>query len=127
MFWPLTVSGTLPILGSSHRPPDRATDLSGTVRDGVGNPIGNATVIVFSTDPQFWRSQSRRIQAVRTSASGSYRMHGLPPGNYQVIAVDDVESGEWYDPTYLQSIKDRAHSLSLDEGETKMLDVAAPS
>ena len=105
---------------------DRATDLSGTVRDGVGSPIGNATVIVFSSDPQYWRAQSRRIQTVRTNASGAYRMHGLPPGNYQIIAVDDVENGEWYDPAYLERIKDRARSMSIDEGEKKTLDVAAP-
>jgi protocatechuate 3,4-dioxygenase beta subunit len=106
---------------------DRATDLSGTVRDGVGNPVSGATVIVFSADPQYWRAQSRRIQAVRTGATGAYRMHGLPPGDYQVVAVDDVENGEWYDPTYLDGIKDRARSISIDEGEKKALDVSAPS
>ena len=105
---------------------DRATDLSGTVRDGIGTPVANVTVIAFSTDPQYWRAQSRRIQAVRTGATGAYRMHGLPPGDYQIIAVDDVETGEWYDPTYLDKIKDGAKSVSLDEGDKKTVDVMGP-
>jgi hypothetical protein len=53
-------------------------------------------------------------------------MHALPPGNYQIIAVDDVESGEWYDPAYLDGLKERAKSISLEEGEKKTLDVAGP-
>ena len=105
---------------------DRATDLSGTVRDGIGNPVANVTVIAFSTDPQYWRAQSRRIQAVHTSATGAYRMHGLPPGDYQIIAVDDVETGEWYDPAYLDKIKDGAKSVSLEEGDKKTVDVRGP-
>ena len=33
-----------------------------------------------------------------------YRLRGLPPGDYFVVAVDDVEQGEWFDPSYLEQI-----------------------
>jgi protocatechuate 3,4-dioxygenase beta subunit len=106
---------------------DRATDLSGTIRDGIGAPLGGITVIAFSTDPQYWHSDSRMIQAVHTGQTGAYRIRGLPPGNYNVIAVDDVETGEWFDPAYLQQAQQAAKSITLNEGDKKTLDLSGPS
>ena len=77
---------------------DRATEICGTVRDARRRGAAAMTVIAFSTDPQHWRPQSRRIQVVRTDQSGSFRSRNLPPGDYLLIASDDVEQGEWFDP-----------------------------
>jgi hypothetical protein len=53
-------------------------------------------------------------------------MRGLPPGNYHIVAVDDVEEGEWFDPAFLERVMTGAATLSLDEGEQKTQDVKAP-
>jgi hypothetical protein len=105
---------------------DRATELAGTVRDGTGAGTAGVTVIAFSSDPQFWRPQSRRIATARTGASGAYRIRGLPSGTYLLAAVDDVEQGEWFDPAFLDTIKDRTTSVTLADGETKALDLRGP-
>jgi hypothetical protein len=106
---------------------DRATDLSGTVRDAQGAGAGGLTVIAFASESQYWRAQSRRISTSRTGASGAYRIRGLPPGDYYVIAVDDVQQGEWFDPAYLDGVKDKATHVTLNEGATKTLDLRGPS
>jgi protocatechuate 3,4-dioxygenase beta subunit len=104
---------------------DRSTELAGTVRDAAGNTGGGLTVIAFSTDPQYWRPQSREIQVSRTDQNGAYRLRNLPPGDYQIAVVDDVEQGEWYDPSYLQELLRSARPVTLDEGDRKTLDLAS--
>ena len=106
---------------------DRATEITGTVRDGKGGGAAALTVIAFSTDQQHWRAQSRRIQAVRTDQSGTFRLRNLPPGDYLLIASDDVEQGEWFDPAYLEQARAGAKQLSISEGEKKTLDLRGPS
>jgi hypothetical protein len=106
---------------------DRATEITGTVRDAKGAGAAALTVIAFSADQQHWRAQSRRIQAVRTDQSGTFRLRNLPPGDYLVIASDDVEQGEWFDPEFLEQARAGAKRLSISEGEKKTLDLKASS
>jgi hypothetical protein len=106
---------------------DRSTALTGTVRDAAGAPMTAITVIVFSTDQQFWRAQSRHIQTSRTDAAGAFRLRGLPPGDYFVVAVDGVEQGEWFDPAYLEQARNGATRITLREGETKAQDLRGPA
>lgn len=106
---------------------DRSTELTGTVRDARSAGTGGVTVIAFGTDPQLWRAQSRRIAVARTGQSGAYRIRALPPGDYYMIAVDDVEQGEWFDPAYLDSVKDKATRVTLNEGDKKTQDLRGPS
>ena len=106
---------------------DRTTEVSGTVRDGKNAGVPALTVIAFSSDEQHWRPQSRRISAVRTDQAGAFRVRNLPPGDYLVVAVDDVEQGEWFDPAYLQKIREGATRVSISEGEKKVQDLKGPS
>jgi hypothetical protein len=106
---------------------DRTTDLSGTVRNAKNEGVSALTVIVFSAEPQYWRPQSRRINAARTDQSGTYRVRNLPPGDYLMVAVDDVEQGEWFDPAYLEKVRQDATRISISEGEKKTQDLKSPS
>ena len=101
--------------------------IAGTVRDAKNTGLSALTVIAFSTEPQHWRAQSRRISAVRTDQSGAYRIRNLPPGDYLIVAADDVEQGEWFDPAYLDRVKGDAQRLSISEGEKKTQDLRGPS
>ena len=105
---------------------DRTTDLSGTVRNAKNEGVPALTVIVFSAEQQYWRPQSRRINAARTDQSGTYRFRNLPPGDYLMVAVDDVEQGEWFDPAYLEKVRPGATRLSISEGEKKTQDLTSP-
>ena len=102
---------------------DRSTEISGTVRDASGAAVSAMAVIAFSTDPERWRPQSRAIQAVRTGQDGTYRLRGLPPGDYRILATEDVEQGEWFDPAFLERVQPSAEKISLTEGEKKTRDL----
>jgi hypothetical protein len=106
---------------------DRATEIAGAVRDARGAGASAMTVIAFSTDAQYWRAQSRRIAVSRTDQSGAYRIRGLPAGDYYLVAVDDVEQGEWFDPAYLDGVKDKATHVTLNEGDRKTEDLRGSS
>lgn len=98
---------------------DLVTDLSGGVSDSSDQPALDYTVVAFSSDASNWRPQSRYIQVGRPDANGQFRIRGLPPGDYLVVAIDDVESGEWFDPAFLSAQRRSAVSVDLGEGETK--------
>ena len=80
-------------------------------------------IIVFSTDRTLWLPQSRRIRSTRPSSDGRYRVQNLPPGEYLLAAVTDVEQGEWFDPAYLTALVDASIKLAVAEGETRVQDI----
>ena len=51
-------------------------------------------------------------------------MKDLPPGEYLIAAVVDVEQGEWFDPRFLEQFLPGATRITLGDGEHKAQDVA---
>jgi len=106
---------------------DRLTSITGTVRDATSTPVPALTVIAFAADQQYWTPQSRWIQAGRTDQNGTYRLRGLPPGDYLLLVSDTVEQGEWFDPSFLEQVRNAATRITLAEGDQKTQDLPAPS
>jgi hypothetical protein len=102
---------------------DRLADLTGTVHNAAGGAPNEFTVILFSANQAHWLPRARRIQAVRPSADGAFAFRGLPGGEYYLAAIDDVESGEWFDPAFLQRLLPSAMTLTLGEGEQKVQEI----
>ena len=102
---------------------DRVTEIAGTVPDADGQLLTDYTVVAFSSDASTWRPQSRYIQVGRPDANGQFRIRGLPPGDYLIVALDDVESGEWYDPAFLDGVRRGATRISLGEGDAKTIEL----
>jgi hypothetical protein len=66
---------------------------------------------------------SRFIAADRPDQQGRFRVGGLPGGRYLVTAVDYLETGTERDPELLTRLRERAVLLTLEEGETKDIDL----
>jgi hypothetical protein len=105
---------------------DMVSGLAGAVHDGNTTPVAGMTVIAFPTDESLWRP-TRRIQSVRTDQNGAYRFNNLPPDEYFVVATDDVEQGEWFDPAYLESVREKAVRVTVGGGELKVQNLRASS
>jgi len=105
---------------------DRISSLGGSVRDTRGNPIGDVAVIAFPADERLWSPQSRQIMTARTDRLGAYTLASIPPGEYLVVAVDDVEPGEWFDPVFLDQIRGHATKVRIEEGQQHTQDLKAP-
>jgi hypothetical protein len=102
---------------------DKATELTGTLQDAAGTATSDYSIIVFPSDKQYWQPQSRRIQSVRPGTDGKFTVRNLPPGAYSIVAVTDVEPGEWYDPEFLSQLAGAAMRFTLDAGEKKTQDI----
>lgn len=98
---------------------DRIAELAGTV-DAPAGASRDCTMILFSTDRAQWGPQSRRTLTARTSTDGSFTFRSVPPGDYYLAAVDDVEPGEWFDPSFLQRLAPGAMQVTMTEGEKKV-------
>ena len=102
----------------------KVTDLSGLLTDDRNRPVVDATVIVFSANRERWNFQSRYMRSVRPDTNGRYTVRNLPPGqDYLVIAVRNLEQGQATDPEFLTRAREEGKSFSLNEGETKSVDI----
>lgn len=100
---------------------DRKSELSGRIENGAGG--ADYSIILFPENRAFWVGPARRILTARTAADGTYLFGNVPPGDYQLAAVDDVEPGEWYDPAFLQRLAPSAMKITIAEGEKKVQDI----
>jgi uncharacterized protein (DUF2141 family) len=102
---------------------DRPSRLGGRVDAADG--ASGYTVVVFPTDRALWLPRARRVQAVPVDAEGAYVFADLPPGEYVVAALHDVESGAWFDPAFLDRPLPGGMRIAITEGEQKALDIRA--
>ena len=54
---------------------------------------------------------------------GQFSVSGLPPGDYRIAAVTDVETGVWYDPGFLEQLNAASIPFSLQAGQSVTQDL----
>ena len=97
---------------------DRWTGVSGTAQQDV-NQEKSAVVLVFPVESQRWvdyGSTPRRLKSAVVSASGTFGISALPPGEYYIAAVPEAQAEEWRDPRTLDAIARTADRLSIADG-----------
>jgi hypothetical protein len=96
--------------------------VTGRVTDDRAAPVADYAVVLFSTFRDRWFPGSRWVKTGLPSQDGSYRVTGLPPGDYWVAAVDRLGSmaGGGVAPVeadLLESVSSRATLITLGEGQ----------
>jgi hypothetical protein len=102
---------------------DHPARLAGVLQDVSGRPAPDYFIIVFTADRSFWTPASRRVRMVRPATDGAYSAVGLPPGEYFIGALLDVEPGEWYDPRFLEELAKASVKVTLRAGEATTQDL----
>jgi protocatechuate 3,4-dioxygenase beta subunit len=100
----------------------RTTEASGRVLDADGKPLRDVWVLMFAQDAQRWTFQTRHVGAGRPDVNNTYKIR-VPAGDYFIVALTDVEPGEWNDPEFLSQLRERAARVSIADGEHKTLDL----
>jgi uncharacterized protein (DUF2141 family) len=102
---------------------DRNTDLKGVLTDATGTPSPDYSVVIFPSDQRYWVPFARRMRSTRPATDGRFAFIGLPPGEYQIAAVTDVETGEWLDPEFLRQLLPASISVRLADGQQVTQDI----
>ena len=101
---------------------DTVTALAGTLVDASGRPAPDYFVIAFPASESLWSIGSRRIAAARPGVDGKYRVT-LPPGDYLVAAVTDVEQFQWFDDKFLRELKPYGVRIALADDQVATQDL----
>ena len=57
------------------------------------------------------------MRTVRPATDGAFAFHDLPPGEYFLAALTDIEPDAWQEPGVLDSLAAVAGRVTLNEGE----------
>jgi hypothetical protein len=102
---------------------DHVGELSGVFQDASGRPLAGHTIVLFGTERASWTWQSRRIKAARPASDGRFAFSEMPPGEYFLTAVTDVETNEWFDARFLEQLVPAAIKVTIADGEKKVQDI----
>ena len=110
-------------------------DRFGSLRAGFSNPRAHSArnytshaycPAKFVSKPAGRRSEKSTLaptpdfQGATTDLSGHFRLRGLAPGEYQVIAVDEDIDEEITDPEFMSAHESEGLTIKVQEGERKM-------
>jgi protocatechuate 3,4-dioxygenase beta subunit len=103
----------------------RAPTLTGVVTGENNSPVPDYVVIAYSTDERAWQQSvglRRGFGVGRPDQNGTYKLTGLRPGSYYVVALDEMPE-ELGNPDLFKALKDRAKEVRLREGNSQRLDL----
>ena len=83
---------------------DKPATLTGVFQDRAGRAATDYFILVFSSDRKYWTPGSRRTRMMRPATDGAFSTRGLPAGEYFLVALTDLETGEWNDPALLEQL-----------------------
>lgn len=107
------ISGTVDVVLSAT-----AGDISGVVVDDDGNPVAGATAILLPKSGTYLTHYS-----ANTDYQGKFQFYPVRPGDYKILAWEDVAYLEWFDPEFLKPLLSKAVDLSVAENDKRSLTV----
>lgn len=118
---PLEIAGERHVTGVEITVTDKTAEVFGTLTDPAGNALGNRLMAIAPADQQQWIPGSRRIVTATTGPYGRYTLR-VPPGDYVVGPVGDIESGAQYDPQVLNVLLATGSHVTVTEGNPAQRD-----
>lgn len=98
---------------------DHPSELTGTVRTAQGASDPTADVVIFPADTKTWLETgtgTRILRQARVSRDGTYRVIGLPPGDYYLAAIPDELSTNWSEAKSLENLARLASRFQMTDG-----------
>jgi Carboxypeptidase regulatory-like domain len=101
---------------------DRRSTISGTVSPSASGTGAESSVIIFPSAWREWIAAGMNMQLarlVRTPAAGTFSITGLPPREYLMIAVENIEAPDIQDPMVYEALARAAMTVTVGDGETR--------
>ena len=109
--------GALDILLSPN-----AADVTGVVRNDKGETIPGVLVTLWSPG-QAPAGTADSYRFANTDQSGGFRLSNLAPGEYRIVAWEDIEPGLAQDPDFRKRFESQAASVTLRDNSHDTADV----
>jgi protocatechuate 3,4-dioxygenase beta subunit len=104
----------------------RASTLEGTVSDEKGQPVKECSIVMFGDDKATWTQSSMWTKRAGCSqTSGRFRIMGLRPGRYLILAAprERLQTFEPPNADYFQGLAKDAMSIVVNEDEQRTIDL----
>jgi hypothetical protein len=108
---------------------DRWQELSGALQTSADAAASGYAIVLFPAEKAYWVQGSRRILVAQPDTNGRFRFGGqgpntVPPGDYLLAAVTDIDRDEQFDPSFLASLIPSGTPIAIGSGERKTQDLA---
>lgn len=109
----------------------KASTITGTVSDDKGDPVNAGSLILFSEDKTSWRTNSIHTRRSGVDITGHFRMLGVLPGRYFLIAVPQERANALnfgsVDASIFEQFAKEATSVTVGEDEQRQVDLKVSS
>ena len=102
---------------------NKLTSITGLVTNARGEALKDYTALVFAQDKDKWKVFGRYQGMGRPDQDGRFKISGLAPADYYIIALEKIDPGQQSDPEFLDAIRIRAIPITVHEGETRTVDL----
>jgi hypothetical protein len=100
-----------------------AAQIAGTVVGSNGQAVKDYAVVLFPDDKDLWGPDSRYFGTARPDQEGKFKLAGLPPASYLIVALEYVDAQEWRDPEFLERLREAATRVSAHEGQIENVEL----
>jgi hypothetical protein len=96
-----------------------AGNIEGSVVNSRNEVLANRTVVLIPNVRL--RQRSDLYKVVSTNNAGRFEMQGIAPGDYKLFAWENVETGAWQDPNFIQAHESAGRPVRINEGSNESL------
>jgi protocatechuate 3,4-dioxygenase beta subunit len=95
--------------------------LDGAVVNAEGDPAVGAQVVLLPEASR--RHRFGLSKDVTTDQNGTFTLRGIAPGDYNIVALENVERGAWTDPYFLRGNENAAKKVEIKEGSAQSFEL----
>jgi uncharacterized protein (DUF2141 family) len=100
-----------------------AGSIEGSVKDAKDAPAANTTVVLIRREEL--AGLTDQIRTTTTGPQGEYQFANLAPGDYDILAFEEIEQGAWFDPEVRAQFQNQAKSVKVEKGSAAKQDLKA--
>ncbi|HLJ44915.1 MAG TPA: carboxypeptidase-like regulatory domain-containing protein [Bryobacteraceae bacterium] len=97
--------------------------IDGTVQNANGENAAGATVTLIPDSSH--RSLAWLYRVANTDQNGHFTMKSIRPGQYKIIAWEDIEAGAYMDPDYIKPHESAGKDMSVAGADSQTVQLAA--
>jgi hypothetical protein len=96
--------------------------VEGTALDAEKKPFANAEVVAVPADPKL-RKRFDLMQKAEADQQGRFKLRGVRPGEYTVMALEDPEEQPFLEDEFLKQHSGQMQKLMLEAGKSQRIEL----